>query len=706
CAAHQAGIVHRDIKPGNIMLRTDGIVKVLDFGLATLAEQKSDDLEAATLVKTKEGIVMGTPHYMSPEQARGQKMDSRTDIFSLGVVLYEIVTGRAPFEGETPSDILVSVLEKEPPSLTTYRSEAPDELQEIIARALTKKVSERYQTSAQLLGALRALKDKLDFETKFPLSSSTTSRRTVAAAHSAPPAAASRGTAIEAGHHAPPTTPSAEYFVNQIKRHKTGAVFITLIFALAIAAASYVLPARNRKPIDSLAVLPFVNANGDPNTEYLSDGLTESIIYSSSQLPNLRVTPRSSVFSYKGKEANLQTVARDLGVAAVVTGRVIQHGDELFISAELVDVRDNRLLWGQQYTRKMTAVLVVQEEIAKEISEKLRARLTNEEKSRVTKRYTDNPEAYQLYLKGRYYWSKRTRDGYEKATEQFEQAIQKDPNYALAYAGVADCYNVLPSYGILSPREAFPKARTAVTRALEIDGKLAEAHTSLAYLKGWFDWDLAGAESEYRRAIELNPNYTTAHQWLALQLAQMGRMQESVQEIKLAQDLDPLSLIVNINAGWIFYQARQYDQAIEQDRKSLDLDPNFARGHWAISEPLEQQKKYDEAIAELQKARQLDETPIMLALLAHVYAMTRKQNEARKIVGELIEQSKRMYVDPFFLAEIYVALGDRERAFQALEDAYQQRSSWMVWLNVEPKFDPVRNDPRFKEMQRRVGLTP
>jgi len=501
-------------------------------------------------------------------------------------------------------------------------------------------------------------------------------------------------------------TSSAEYVISEIKRHRTSVAFVAAIVVLVVAGIVYSSLTGRGKAIDSLAVLPFLNASGDPNTEYLSDGLTESIIYSSSKLPTLKVLPRSSVFRYKGKEIDPQTVGRELGVSAVMTRRVIQRGDDLSISAELIDVRDNRLIWGQQYNRKIAELLPLQEEIAGEISEKLRVRLTSEEKKQLARRYPENAEAYQLYLKGRYYWNKRTRDGYKKAVQQFEQAIEKDPSYALAYTGLADCYNVFSAYGMLSPKESFPRAKAAATRALEIDDNLAEAHTSLAQFKYYYDWDWAGAESEFRRAIELNPNYATAHQWYAIALAAMGRMDEAMREIKRAQELDPLALIVNVNAGWIFYHARQYDQSIEQMRKSLDMDPNFARAHWAISEPLEQQQKYEEAIAELQKARQLDETPIMLALLGHVYAASGRRSEAQKIIDELNTLSKRMYVDPYFLAEIHTALGERDRAIQELERAYDEHSSWLLWLKVEPKFDSLRSDPRFANLVRRIGLAP
>ncbi len=651
-AAHEAGIVHRDIKPENIMIRRDGLVKVVDFGLAKLTEPDNEDAGAMTLMNTHPGLVMGTTAYMSPEQARGQKVDWRSDLFSLGVVLYEMVSGRAPFQGKTTPDLVAAILEKEPPPLS-HHTNGPRPLLRVVTKALRKNVEDRYQRSSDMLSDLKALRE-----------------------------------------HRP-------------EKRAAGAlaIVLALVIVAAIAVVYSSFTARG-KPIDSLAVLPLINTSGDANSEYLSDGITENLIYTTSRLPNLRVVPRSSVFRYKGKDLEPQAAGRQLDVRAVLSGRLVQHGDDLSISVELIDVRDNSLVWGQQFKRKVTDILGMQEEIAKDISERLRVRLTSEDMNRLASRATNDAEAYRLYLKGRYYWNKRTREGYKRAAENFEQAIDKDPSYALAYTGLADSYDVLPSYGMLSPKESFSKGKAAAANALRLRSDLAEAATSAAYIKYFYDWNWAEAENEFNRALEIDPAYSTAHQWYALELAAMGRMDEAVREIKRAQELDPLALISNVNAGWTYYFARRFDQAIEEDRKSLDMDPNFARGHWAISEPLEQQGRYAEAIAELEKAGQLDETPIMSAFLGHIYAVSGKKAEARKVLDRLAALSKDTYVDPYFIAEIHAALGERDQAFADLEIAYNQRSSSLVWLKVEPKFDSLRSDPRFSDLLMRIGLRP
>lgn len=681
-AAHAAGIVHRDIKPENIMVRRDALVKVLDFGIAKLTGHQGPMIhpEAATMQMpmTTPGMVMGTPKYMSPEQARGIAVDERTDIWSLGVVLYEMVAGRAPFEGLTISDMIVSVLEREPPPLTRLSPEASGEIERIAGKALRKNSEERYQTAKDLALDLKNLGQKLEFEAELGRSVDLSLKDAVARSVGSTRA----------------ITESAK---------ESGSISAT---------AGRTLPAsrrrRSRKAINSLAVLPLANASADATTEYLSDGITESIINSLSQLPSLRVMASSTVFHYKGQETDPLTLGRDLGVRAVLTGRVLQLGDTLVIRTELVDVADGAQLWGEQYHRKLTDILAVQDEISREISEKLRMKLTGEEKKRLTKRHTENAAAYQLYLKGRYYWNRRTEEGFKKAIDFFNQAIEEDSAYALAYAGLADCYALLGSdeYGALPAQEAMPKAKAAAVKALEIDDTLAEAHTSLAYVTWVYEWDTVGAEREYKRAIELNPNYATAHHWYAISyLTALGRHQEALAEMKRAHELDPLSLIINSAVGWAFYFARQYDRAIEQYQKTLELDPNFSVARAKLAWAYEQKSMYEEATAELQQAVNLSRDRTWVASLGYTYAVSGKREETQKVVNKLKELSEQQHVPPYDIALIYAGLGDKDRAFEWLTRACEERSSWLVWLRVDPRFDSLHVDQRFTDLLRHVGLT-
>lgn len=704
-AAHSAGIIHRDVKPENIMIRRDGIVKVLDFGLAKLAEHSvgtSIDTEAPTraLINTEPGVVMGTAIYMSPEQARGIAVDARTDIFSLGVVLYEMVAGRLPFEGSTSSEVVASILsEKEPQPLARYSRDVPAELERIVSKALRKEREQRYQTTKDLLLDLQSLKQQLDFEAKLE--------------RSVPPEQPSSraGAAQTVSESAPATaavstaraTSSAEYIVSVIQRHKTsvGVALAALVIVLAVTGYFY-FPRASKGPIDSVAILPFANTNGDPNTEYLSDGITESIISSLSQLPQLRVMARSTVFRYKGKDVDPQKVGNDLGVRAVLTGRLIQQGDNLTIRTELVNVSDGTELWGQQYNRKLSDALAIQEEIAKEISGNLRLKLSSEQQSRLTKHYTENPEAYQLYLKGNYYMGKDTLDAYKKAAEYFNQAIEKDPTYALAYAGLADYYG--ESSRTFAPNELQPKAETLAKKALALDDTLAEAHTQLGLVEYNYDWNWSEAERELKQAIELSPNSALAHAWYSIFLMESGRFDEASTEIRRAQELDPLSLPTNTQIGWIDYYSRRYDQAIEKYRKALDLDPNYPIALIFLGMSYDLKGEFAKAIAELQKAQQVDDTHLSLAALGHVYAVSGNRSEAQRVIEELKELSRQKFDSTYQIAVIYAGLGDKDQAFAYLEKAYEIRSSSMVKLNVDPMLDSLRSDPRFADLVRRVGL--
>jgi DNA-binding SARP family transcriptional activator len=467
---------------------------------------------------------------------------------------------------------------------------------------------------------------------------------------------------------------------------------------------------HDAESINSLAILPLVNSSADPNAEYLSDGITESIINNLSQLTRLHVMAHSTVFRYKGRVVDPQEVGRSLNVRAVLTGRVLQLGDSLIIRVELVNTADGSQLWGEQYDQSASDVLAVQEEIAKRISEKLQLKLTGAEREQLVKRHTESTEAYQAYLRGRYCWNKRTEEGLKKGIEYFRQAIEIDPCYALAYAGLADSYVVLGSFGVsaLAPEEAFPRAKEAATRALEIDETLAEAHASLAFCLESYDWDWAAAHREFTRAIELKPDCTTAHHWYGLEyLTAMGRLDEAFAEIKQAHELEPLSLSINTDFGFLPYLMRQYDEAIDAYRKALELDQSFVYTHWKLGLAYEQKAMYEEAIAEFQKAIALSGGSAQaIVLLGHAYAVSGKKKEALKVLDELGELSKHRYVSSYRVAAIYLGLGETERAFEWLERAAHERDGWLVWLNVDPVFDHLRSHPRFTDLVRRVGLAP
>jgi eukaryotic-like serine/threonine-protein kinase len=714
-AAHEAGIVHRDIKPENVMIRRDGYVKVLDFGLAKLIERpkSAPDPEAPTLaLKTDPGKVMGTVSYMSPEQARGLEVDARSDLFSLGVVFYEMIGGRLPFTGPTPSDVLAAVLHYEPPPLEMRSGNAPAEVNWIITRLLAKDREERYQTSRSLFSDLKRLKQKLEFEVELSRAAQAAAGndRTVTLTEGLPllPGTSSSGQTV-----APPlphdpfrtdinvptvsNTSSAEYLLMEIKRRRRGVLAFLLFVLVLLAGVSWW--AWREKPLESLAVLPFINTANDPELETLGDNLTARLINQLSQLPNLKVKSLNVVSSYRGVALDMRRIGSELDAQAILVGRIAKRGGDFVINIELVKARDNTTIWGEQYQHKFAELVLAEQEITRDVAERLRVALAGRVHDQ------QHLEAQQLSQKARYYWNQRTIEGLQKALDLFQQAQALDDDYAQAHAGIADCYNLLAIYNALPPRQAFPKAKAAALRALELDGSLAEAHAALGMTAYIYDWDWVTAEQEFKRSLALNPNYASAHQWYATLLFMLGRNEEAVALARRTQALDPLSLIINAHLGRTLYFTGQYDEAVTQLQKTLALDPNFFGARRYLGQVYAEQGKYTQAIAELRQSVTLSGgSALVKAELGHVYAVAGKQVEARQILAELQALTGAQAISPYNLAVIYAGLGDKDQAFALLQKAYDEKADRLAYLGVDPRLKPLRNDPRFTQMMRRIGL--